>query len=338
MKKTMLILWVLVNTVYAGNPVWTFTPLTATSASMSENDTAVIGYTVTNKSRKKHTLAMNAIQGITQDTGAIFCKSPFTLAYQESCTLRLNVTGSQLTENVNGGPVVCNQEAQGLQCYQPSSSNRLNITKVLYSNGPLINKPGQGAGGKNASMVQTNLGMTSYGWNDFLSNNFFLADDFIVPSGQAWNVKTLSFFLYQTNSGLISTIKNLRFVIYDAPLTNPNKNIVCGTMLDNAKIKSNEWSQIYRVYPDTFLSNTQRPIMQVTVDSGGCILNQGTYWLAWTSTGDNLLTGPWAPVITINGQTSTGNALQSTNSGVTWNPLIDVGPQGLPFTLRGTIL
>jgi len=50
-------------------------------------------------------------------------------------------------------------------------------------------------------------------------------------------------------------------------------------------------------------------------------------------------TGPWAPAITTNGQAVTGNALQSLDNGVTFDPALDGGfAQGFPFALLGMIL
>ncbi|MCX7118788.1 MAG: hypothetical protein NTZ86_02790 [Legionellales bacterium] len=39
----------------AGNPVWTYTPLTATTVSIPSNGTATVQYRITNQSRKTHT-------------------------------------------------------------------------------------------------------------------------------------------------------------------------------------------------------------------------------------------------------------------------------------------
>ena len=114
--------------LHAGNPVWTFTPLTATSVSVSANGTATIQYQVTNQSAKSHSLLMTPITGITQTTtGAGICSNPFTLPSKgSSCTLSLQVNGSQLTHSITDGPIVCEQSSS-LQCYKPSPSNILNI-------------------------------------------------------------------------------------------------------------------------------------------------------------------------------------------------------------------
>ena len=72
---------------------------------------------------------MTPITGITQiTTGTGVCGNPFTLSSKgASCTLSLQVNGSQLTSPISDGPMVC-QQGSTLQCYRPSSPDILNIT------------------------------------------------------------------------------------------------------------------------------------------------------------------------------------------------------------------
>lgn len=114
--------------LHAGNPVWTFTPLTSTSQIVPANSTATVQYLVTNQSAKSHHLVMTPITGISQtSTGVGICSNPFTLPSRgSSCTLSLQINGSELTHPITEGPIVCEQNST-LQCYQPSAANRLNI-------------------------------------------------------------------------------------------------------------------------------------------------------------------------------------------------------------------
>ncbi len=121
--------------VYAGRPMWTLTPQTATNVVVASNSTATIRYTLTNQTQKTVTLTMKSIQGITQDTsppGA--CTSPISLPQRQSCTLILRIDGSSLTSSISGGPDVCQTNANNTPnsnaCYQPSANNQLNITKA----------------------------------------------------------------------------------------------------------------------------------------------------------------------------------------------------------------
>lgn len=117
-----------VTTVQAGAPLWTFTPLTATTISLGRTGTATVQYRVTNQSLKSHTLVMTAITGITQTTGAGLCSNPFVLPTRgSSCLLSLQVNGNQLRSSIHDGPAVCEQSSM-LQCYRPSAPNVLNIS------------------------------------------------------------------------------------------------------------------------------------------------------------------------------------------------------------------
>lgn len=98
----------LFGTGEAGSPLWTFTPLTATTLSIPANATAIVQYRVTNQSKRIHTLTMESIPGITQlTTGLGVCGNPFVLKGKASCTLSLQANGSQLTQSVLAGPIVC---------------------------------------------------------------------------------------------------------------------------------------------------------------------------------------------------------------------------------------
>lgn len=137
-KTLIILLRVLIfcfsGLLHAGGPVWIFTPLTATSISVPANSTEMIRYQVTNQSGKSHTLVMTPITGVTQTTtGAGICSNPFTLPSRgSSCTLSLQVNGSQLTHSITDGPIVCEQGST-LQCYKPSPSNVLTSTQAQVS-------------------------------------------------------------------------------------------------------------------------------------------------------------------------------------------------------------
>jgi hypothetical protein len=202
---------------------------------------------------------------------------------------------------------------------------------VLYDNGPLVTHPGGGAGGADASALQTALGMDTYGFGAQLTAGNRVADDFTITEGN-WTIETVSFFTYQTGSGTTSTITGVNLRIWDGP-PNAGGTVVWGDTTTNVMV-STTWSNDYRVL-DTALTNTDRPIMAV-VAGVNTTLPAGTYWLDWQFDG-TLSSGPWAPPVTILGQTTTGNALQYTSTG--WAALVDTGtstPQGLPFIVEGT--
>lgn len=119
--------------VVVADPMWTFTPLTATTLTVPSNDTAIVQYRVTNSSQKPRTLSMQSIQGITQLTAGLgVCGNPIVLGTTNntnSCTLSLQVNGSELTGTISEGPNLCEQNTT-LRCYRPTENNNLHITQA----------------------------------------------------------------------------------------------------------------------------------------------------------------------------------------------------------------
>jgi hypothetical protein len=61
---------------HAGIPVWTLTPLTATTVTVAANDTAMVQYYLTNQSTRVHRLVMIPSPGITPVTTPGNCSMP----------------------------------------------------------------------------------------------------------------------------------------------------------------------------------------------------------------------------------------------------------------------
>lgn len=203
------------------------------------------------------------------------------------------------------------------------------VNALLFDNGSLVNSPGTGPGGSNESLLQdSTLGMGTFGFAHSPTGSFRVADDLVVPAG-GWNVSTVTLYAYQTGSTTTSTITSVNMRIWDGVPGAVGSAVVWGDTTTNV-LAGSTWSGIYRGLLSA-PGATNRPIMANTVNVN-TFLPAGTYWLDW-QTGGSLASGPWAPAVTINGQTSTGNALQF--DGTTWAALTDVGPQGLPFLVEG---
>lgn len=205
---------------------------------------------------------------------------------------------------------------------------------VLYDNGPLVTHPGGGAGGADASRLQnSSLLMTTLGFGNQLLAGNSMADDFVV-TGSGWYINQFTFFAYQTNSGTTSTITGVYYRIWDGDPTLPGSTIIYGDLTTN-RLTNTAWSNIYRE-SETSLGSTARPIM-ANIAAAGVFLQPGDYWVEWITDG-SLASGPWAPPITINGQTTTGNAYQNQNG--LWVVANDGGsltPQGMPFIVEGSV-
>lgn len=113
-------------TATASEPMWTFTPLTPTKFTIAQGQTVNVKYIVTNMAKKTKALQLRPVAGISENQGAGNCVDPFTLTPGQTCILDLNVAGSLLQMNINSGPIVCHTDNQ---CYQPSVTNALSITR-----------------------------------------------------------------------------------------------------------------------------------------------------------------------------------------------------------------
>ncbi|MCX5891181.1 MAG: C10 family peptidase [Deltaproteobacteria bacterium] len=202
--------------------------------------------------------------------------------------------------------------------------------RVLFNNGPLVNSPGTGAGGADESVLQnSSLGMTTFGLGNQVVNGYRVADDFKLTSRS--QLQKIKFYAYQSGSTTTSTITAVNLRIWNGPPNNSGSTVIYGDTTTN-RMANTTWANIYRVDEATHGATT-RPVMICTA-SVDVTLNPGTYWLDWQMDG-SLSSGPWAPPITKNGQTTTGNALQYTTS---WAAALDGGTstqQGFPFIIEG---
>jgi hypothetical protein len=207
---------------------------------------------------------------------------------------------------------------------------------VLFDNGPIINSPGTGVGGVDESILQdVSLGMSTLGVGHFPGLNLRVSDEFIVSENNTI-ISTIQFFAYQTNE-TASTITAINLRIWDGPPGQTGSQVVFGDTTTNRLINT-QYSNINRVVEldSGVANNRQIAVSEVLIDQ---LFNIGTYWLDWQSTGSGT-SGPWVPPVSIVGATSTGNALQSSDDGLTFQPVVDSGtntPLGLPFVVTGTL-
>ena len=210
------------------------------------------------------------------------------------------------------------------------------VGSVLVDNGPLITSPGTGSGGDDESFLQSvSLGLNLLGFGHQVAAGNRVADDINV-GGEGWILNECTFFAYQTGSTTTSTMTAINLRIFDA--TPPGGAVVFGDDSTNV-LASTGYTNIFRVTETTGGANN-RPIMAQSVDMGGLFLSPGTYWLDWQTDG-SLGSGPWAPPVTIVGEATTGNGLQSVDDGVSYAAAIDDGTntaQGFPFVCTGELL
>ncbi len=207
---------------------------------------------------------------------------------------------------------------------------------VLFDNGPIVTSLGTGLGGLDESILENvTLGMITFGTGHQPAANLRVADDFVI-TGDDWAISTIDLFAYQTGEPAPSiTAVNLR--IWDGVPGAVGSNIVFGDTTTNI-VNSTMNSGILRVDENTSGMDNQRQIT-ITNVTIGTTLSAGTYWLDWQAEGTGG-SGPFVPHVTIAGQDTTGNALQSTNNGASYANLVDLGTftsQGIPFIINGSI-
>jgi hypothetical protein len=236
--------------------------------------------------------------------------------------------GNQASDIADGSPAIM---VKDINPSAPSGLRDASIT--LYDNGPIVTATGVGYNGFDVSQLQAiSLGMGNYGWTANMAVPYWLGDDFTVPSG-GWNITGFSSLAYQTGSTSVSTITDMFIMIYDyAPWA--GGNVIFGDGTTN-RLTTTGFSGIYRILDNNYTANN-RPIME-NYAAFSLHLDPGTYWVIWTYIGSASYGGPFVPPITILGQNTTGNGIQSDLAGG-WISVYDGGsatPQGLPFKFYG---
>ena len=220
---------------------------------------------------------------------------------------------------------------------------------VIFDNGPLFNFPGGGVSGADVSHIHD--GMNTLGSNASASAGYRMAEDIVIPAGETWNIDSLIFYGYQTNSGTVSTMTDMTVRIWDGIPGDPGSMVIFGDETTNVMITT-DWTGIYRTAD--FISTTcppatcsSRPIMRCATVTNTS-LTAGTYWIDWQF-GGTLTSGPWAPPLNFGlGITTTGNAMQYVPANTAWQIVQDTvpanggnppyEPQGLPFLVVGSII
>ncbi len=204
---------------------------------------------------------------------------------------------------------------------------------LLWDNGPLVTNPGAGFDGADVSAISP--GQTTLGGN-FNQPSFSRADNFTV-SGGGWNISSMTFFGYQTNGGIPSTITGLYAQIWSGDPASGG-SVVWGDMTTNI-MSFTGWTGIYRTAADAF-DNTQRPIMNIMADGLDVTLADGDYWVEFAATG-SAASGPWVPLVSSPDAAIIGNSLIYSVADATWATALDGGNNEgyeLPFIINGTVV
>lgn len=211
--------------------------------------------------------------------------------------------------------------------YGPHANNM--APDLVYDNGTFVNEPGPPA----LSIVENvSMNMSTYGFGVQYTSENSIADDFMLT--EDYDITSIDTYVYQTGEG-VPSITAVYVQIYDGD-PSAGGSVIWGD-LTNDILDHNEFTDVYRVL-ESNTGDTARMVQLVTATTPGLSLTAGTYWVQVSYEGFGT-SGPWAPPISILGQSETGNALQYTGTAQAWQALVDSGsgaPQGLPFQLYGT--
>lgn len=220
----------------------------------------------------------------------------------------------------------------------PFSPSPINPDAVLWDNGPLVNSPGTGPGGSDESLaMDITSGLTTRGSNVSVLSSARIADDFTIADSGGWDITGITFFIYMGGGPPTtpSPFTAINYQIWDGPPDDVGSSVVYGDTITN-RLTATSWANMYRRL-ESDPTDSSRPVFYL-VTSDSFTLPAGDYWLDWQADGDPLYSGPWQPPVTINGQTTTGNAKQY--FGDVWQEVVDASlgtPQGEPFVIEGTV-
>lgn len=226
------------------------------------------------------------------------------------------------------------------------------------STGPTANNGTAAPAGYTWSEVQNNTGNTTesnttagYTAALFGTTNFFLADDFIIPAGQSWQVSSIDVFAYQTGyTGSTSPFNVLRLSISNGNPSVAGSTIVFGDDTTN-RFTAGVDATMYRVFntmvPTPSATTTTRKIWKLT-GSAPVTLAAGTYWLKYQFQSAVTTVGGFTPPVTIPGSRGLPafNGIQYDATNAIWTPLVDDGnptsapnyTMDLPFIINYTVL
>lgn len=160
------------------------------------------------------------------------------------------------------------------------------------------------------------------------------ADDFTVNDAGGWDISSISFFAYVTNSAAGTnpyTAVTLR--IWNGRPGDAGSSVIYGDLSNLIAQTTVANTNIYRI--GSAAPGTTRLVRQLTISLTGLTLGQGTYWLDFSNNGG------FIPLITapgLRGGGVNGNVIQQIGTG--WSQFFDTGggvsvAQDIPFIING---
>ena len=183
-----------------------------------------------------------------------------------------------------------------------------------------------------AQSPSTSIGFSSF-YNNALTSNFALAEEFVVPVGQTWNLTNVNVYGYQTSyAGTTIPIDALRIRIWNGDPSLGTSTVVYGDMTTNVLNGSGSGEEfIYRVATTT---GTTRRVWRFNA-AVTTSLTAGTYWLEFQVHAINDSSVFTPPVSILGLQTDPGWTAKQRNAAA-WAGMVDAGStfnKSIPFQL-----
>lgn len=221
-----------------------------------------------------------------------------------------------------------------------------NAYSQIYSNGPIstgathVATSTAAPAGYTWSELQSPSGTLGFScfYNNAATTDFSVAEEFVVPAGNTWNLTNINFYGYQTGyAGGTIPIDALRVRIWNGDPSVGGSVVVFGDMTTNVlnTVGSGE-EMIYRV---TGTTGTTRRIWRFNANVTTS-LTEGTYWVEFQvhAINDSSI---FMPPVTILGMQSDANWTAKQRNASTWAGLVDTGStfnRSMPFQLIGSVL
>ena len=173
-------------------------------------------------------------------------------------------------------------------------------------------------------------------YNNALTSDLSLSDDFVVPVGQSWNITSIDFFGYQTGyAGTTIPIDALRVRIWNGDPSLATSTVVFGNMTTSVLNATGSGEAF--VYRTATTTGTTRKVW-LFKSNVTTTLTSGTYWVEYQvhATNDG---SAFFPPVTILGTTTSPSWNGKQRTGTTWAALTDLGssnPLAAPFNINGT--
>lgn len=215
------------------------------------------------------------------------------------------------------------------------------VLAQTYSNGPLST----GATSSNGTAAPA-----GYTWSEVQVPNttagvnasvlptaaYSMADDFVIPANEQWNITKMDFFGYQT--GAVADPFSQAYVQLYNGKPDTGGTLVHGNLTTNVLAAVTNAS-MYRIFNAT--PGNTRIVWRLSTNVTKS-LTPGTYWVNFSTLTKNS-SSAFFPMVTIPGQASPAGANAIQYIGTGWQAIVDgptgnqTNPQAVPFVITYTV-